>query len=114
LQRKIPTSADRGRQPGSRRRRRLPSRRQRVTMPRVMTSPHRAPRKQQIQLSRDPNAPDVAARRLAARRRWRMRQRARAAQRTGTARYEGAQTGGTRNSGLSGRERPRRSDCEGG
>jgi hypothetical protein len=39
-----------------------------------------------------PQAPDVAARRLAARRRWRARQRARAAQRSTAARDEGAQT----------------------
>jgi hypothetical protein len=39
-----------------------------------------------------PQAPDVAARRRAARRRWRLRQRARAAQRAAAARYEGAQT----------------------
>jgi hypothetical protein len=40
-----------------------------------------------------PQAPDVAARRRAARRRWRLRQRAAAAQRAATARYEGAHTG---------------------
>ena len=39
-----------------------------------------------------PQAPDVAARRRAARRRGRLRQRAAAAQRAATARYEGAQT----------------------
>jgi hypothetical protein len=61
---------------------------------RLVTSPHRAPRKQQGQRDaldwevpcRDPaeprsNARDVAARRQAPRRRWRVRRRARAAQR---------------------------------
>jgi hypothetical protein len=43
-------------------------------------------------MRRLPQAPDVAARRRAARRRWRLRQRAHAAQRAATARYEGART----------------------